>query len=102
MEHVNVQKTCTSAGEGETLSVSQTRLPGSQGTSCAVISVMVTRNALSVIQEEQQLTSNKEKENSSEIQWQLKLDKLEGKEHELSNQRRCRRPSTLAYGSPEE
>ena len=48
MERVNVQKTCTGTGEGETLSVSQMGLPGSPGTSCAVISVMVTRNALSV------------------------------------------------------
>jgi len=34
---------------------------------------------LKVIQEEQQLTSSKEKENASEIQQHLKLDKLEGK-----------------------
>ncbi|XP_009328756.1 PREDICTED: regulation of nuclear pre-mRNA domain-containing protein 1A [Pygoscelis adeliae] len=79
MEHVNVQKMCTSTEESETLSVSQMGLPGSPGTSCAIISVMMTRNALTVIQEDQQLTSNKEKENISEIQRHLKLDKLEGK-----------------------
>jgi len=48
MEHVNVQKTRTSAGEYETLLVSQMGLLGSWGTSCTITSAMMTRNALSI------------------------------------------------------